>query len=99
MQEKKKKRKKERKTQIAAKMDPYQFKNPVYLLSVYQFTNLTKPDFSEVSGPDCIPVMNLHFHICILPECFNVYRKVFDFQKSHLVFKNNGERYTAKNYL
>lgn len=40
-------------------MNLYQFKNPVYLLSVYQFTNLTKPDFSEVSGPDCIPVMKL----------------------------------------
>ena len=39
MQEKKKKKEKKEKHKLLQKMNLYQFKNAVYLLSVYQFTN------------------------------------------------------------
>ena len=66
------------------------------------------PDSSKVSGPDCIPVVVLKncepelsyilaklFSMCLKESCFPDYWKVSSVIP---VFKNAGERSTAKNY-
>ena len=66
------------------------------------------PDSSKVSGPDCIPVVVLKncepelsyilaklFSMCLKESCFPDYCKVSSVIP---VFKNAGERSTAKNY-
>ena len=65
-------------------------------------------DLSKTSGPDCIPVVvlkNCEPELsCILAELFNKYLKescfldCFKVSSVVPVFKNVGERSTAKNY-
>ena len=65
-------------------------------------------DLSKASGPDCIPVVVLKncepelsyilaefFNKCLKESCFSYCWKVSSVVP---VFKNVGERYTAKNY-
>ena len=65
-------------------------------------------DLSKASGPDCIPVVVLKncepelsyilaelFNKCLKESCFPDYWKVSSVVP---VFKNVGERFTAKNY-
>ena len=69
---------------------------------------ITNLDSSKVSGPDCIPVVVLKncepelsytiaklFNNCLKESCFPDCRKVPSVAP---VFKNIGERSTAKNY-
>ena len=69
---------------------------------------ITNLDLSKVSGPDCIPVVVLKncesqlsyilaelFNNCLKESCFPVCWKV---SLVVPVFKNVGERFTAKNY-
>ena len=69
---------------------------------------ITNLDSSEASGPDCIPVVVLKksepelsyilaklFNMCLKESCFPDCRKVSSVVP---VFKNVGERSTAKNY-
>ena len=69
---------------------------------------ITNYDSSKVSGPDCIPVVVLKnceselpyvlgelFNMCLKESCFPDYWKVLLVVP---VFKNVGERSTAKNY-
>ena len=68
---------------------------------------ITKFDLSKASGPDCIPVMVLkncesaflyilaELNMCLKEYCFPDYWKVSSVVP---VFKNVGERSTAKNY-
>ena len=68
----------------------------------------TNPDSSKASGPDCIPVVVLKnceselsciltelFNMCLRESCFPDYWKVSSVVP---VFKNVGEKSTAKNY-
>ena len=69
---------------------------------------ITNLDSSKASGPDCIPVVVLknpeHELLYILPELFHIYLKETcfpDYWKDSSVvwlFKNVGERSTAKNF-
>ena len=69
---------------------------------------IKNPDLSKVSGPDCVPVVVLKncepelsyilaelFNKCPKESCFLDCWKV---SSVVLVFKNTGERSTAKNY-
>ena len=77
-------------------------------VSLYPFSLLTNLDLSQVSGPDCIPVVVLKncepelsyilaklFNMCLKEACFPDFWKVSSVVS---IFKNVGERSTAKNY-
>ena len=80
----------------------------VFVEKVKGFELLMNLDSSKVSGPDCIPVVvlkNCEPELSyILAELFNMYLKESCFPDSWKVllvvpvFKNVGERCTAKNY-
>ena len=63
---------------------------------------ITNLDSSKASGPDSIPVVvlqNCELELsCILAEGFNMCLKEFCFSSVVRVFKNVGERSTAKSY-
>ena len=69
---------------------------------------ITNLDLSKASGPDCIPLVVLKTYepepSCTIAELFNKCLKEFCFSDCWevssvvLVFKNAGERSTAKNY-